>query len=95
MAISEMIRVSQRSISYNPIMRYRGKMDHGVVVLEGEKPADGTWVDVTPVTEVPLPTEPPADHPALGLWKDRSDLPDDSLEASKVLRERLMRRADE
>jgi hypothetical protein len=33
-------------------------------------------------------------HPALGIWKDRIDLPDDSIEASNVLRERMMRRSD-
>ncbi len=35
-------------------------------------------------------------HPALraiaGMWKDRTDLPKDSVEASKVLRRRLMGR---
>jgi hypothetical protein len=78
-------------------MTYRGKVDHGVVVLVGDKPPEGTWVDVIPATEAPTPapSESPAAHPALGVWKDRSDLPDDSVEASKVLRERLMRRADE
>jgi len=38
---------------------------------------------------------PAAAHPALGMWKDRTDLPDDSVEASKMLRERMMRRTDE
>jgi hypothetical protein len=37
---------------------------------------------------------PVAVHPALGIWKDRTDLPDDSIEASKLLRERMMRRSD-
>ncbi len=32
-----------------------------------------------------------AAHPALGIWKDRTDLPQDSTEASKLLRERMMR----
>jgi hypothetical protein len=67
-------------------------MDHGVVVLEGDKPADGTVVDVIPAADTSLPI---ARHPALGIWRDREDLPDDSVEASKVLRERLMRRSDE
>jgi len=31
---------------------------------------------------------------AVGIWKDRTDLPDDSLEASKILRERMMQRTD-
>ena len=35
--------------------------------------------------------KPIATHPALGIWKDRTDLPDDSVEASKQLRERMMR----
>jgi hypothetical protein len=35
-----------------------------------------------------------AAHPALGIWKDRTDLPDDSVEASNLLRERMMRRTD-
>jgi hypothetical protein len=35
-----------------------------------------------------------AAHPALGIWKDRTDLPDDSAAASKQLRERMMRRTD-
>jgi hypothetical protein len=76
-------------------MTYRGKVDHGVVVLVGEKPPEGTWVDVIPATESSTAPESPAVHPAVGVWKDRTDLPDDSVEASKVLRERLMRRVDE
>jgi hypothetical protein len=74
-------------------MTYRGKMDHGVVVLEGDKPADGTVVDVIPTADATAPAV--ATHPAVGMWKDRTDLPDDSVEASKVLRERLMQRGDE
>jgi hypothetical protein len=38
--------------------------------------------------------KPIAGHPALGIWKDRTDLPDDSVEASHLLRERMMRRTD-
>jgi hypothetical protein len=41
-----------------------------------------------------LQTSPIAAHPALGIWKDRADLPDDSIEASKQLRARMMRRTD-
>jgi len=37
---------------------------------------------------------PIAAHPALGIWKDRSDLPADSVDASKLLRERMMHRTD-
>jgi len=72
-------------------------MDHGVVVLDGEKPPDGTPVDVTPLNIIPAVVlcEPIASHPALGIWKDRSDLPDNSVKASRALRERLMRRDDD
>ena len=38
--------------------------------------------------------KPVAVHPALGIWKDRADLPDDSIEASNLLRESMMRRRD-
>jgi hypothetical protein len=31
-------------------MTYRGIVSNGVVVLEGDKPTDGTVVEVTPVT---------------------------------------------
>jgi hypothetical protein len=31
-------------------MTYRGIVSNGVVVLEGDKPGDGTVVEVTPVT---------------------------------------------
>ena len=70
-------------------MTYRGKMDRGVVVLEGDKPADGTLVVVTPLEHGGRGL---TDHPALGMWKDRKDLPDDPVEASKVLRQKLVRR---
>jgi hypothetical protein len=70
-------------------------MDHGVVVLEGDRPADGTIVEVTPVAQQPASAAGVAGHPALGMWKDRTDLPDDPVEASKLLRQKLMRRADE
>ncbi len=48
-------------------------------------------VDASPATPQ---TQPAAAHPALGIWKDRTDLPDDAVEASKILRERMMRRTD-
>jgi hypothetical protein len=41
------------------------------------------------------PGGPVAAHPALGIWKDRTDLPTDPVEASRALRDRMMRRADE
>ena len=68
-------------------------MDHGVVVLEGEKPADGTVVDVVPAADATVPAV--ATHPAIGMWKDRTDLPDDSVEAEvrrdveKIVKETL------
>lgn len=76
-------------------MSYRGIMSNGVVVLEGEKPVDGTLVEVTPSQDRTVQPGGLADHPAIGIWKDRTDLPDDPAEASAVLRERLMRRTDE
>jgi hypothetical protein len=69
-------------------------MDRGVVVIDGEKPADGTLVEVRPVEEAESHAGPAA-HPAVGIWKDRTDLPDDPVEASRVLRQKLMRRDDE
>jgi hypothetical protein len=76
-------------------MTYRGRMDQGVVVLDGEKPADGTLVEVTPLEQVKPDGNGLANHPALGMWRDRKDLPDDPVEASRVLRQKLMRRDDE
>lgn len=73
-------------------MTYRGIVSNGVVVLEGEKPADGTIVEVTPV---PPPIKSLADLPAFGIWRDRTDLPQDSSEASNELRRRMMRRGHE
>lgn len=40
------------------------------------------------------PAQPIARHPALGIWRDRRDLPDDSVEASNLLRQRMMRRSE-
>lgn len=48
-------------------------------------------VDATPAT---AQTNRPLPHPALGMWKDRTDLPDDPVEACKLLRERMTRRGD-
>ena len=76
-------------------MSYRGIVSNGVVVLEGEKPSDGTLVEVTPLVDLQAGSPNPATHPAIGIWKDRQDLPVDSVEASKVLRQRMMRRDDE
>lgn len=53
------------------------------------------------VRELVQPTRPPistgaavgpaAVHPALGIWKDRADLPQDPAMASRLLREQMMR----
>ncbi len=77
-------------------MTYRGTVSNGVVVLEGDAPPDGTVVHVTPADAAPArDASTPAAHPAVGLWKDRTDLPDDAVGASEVLRGRMMRRGDE
>jgi hypothetical protein len=76
-------------------MTYRGIVSNGVVVLEGQRPSEGTVVDVTPVADATSEAGSLANDPAVGMWKDRRDLPDDPVQASKVLRQRLMRRADD
>ena len=76
-------------------MTYRGVVSHGVVVLDGEKPSEGTLVEVTPLGQGAIRGGDLAGHPAIGIWKDRNDLPADPMDASKVLRQRMMRRADE
>lgn len=76
-------------------MTYRGKMDGGVVVLEGDGPPDGTVVMVVTANDSAPAPGSPGTHHAIGIWKDRTDLPADSLEASKYLRERMMRPIDE
>jgi hypothetical protein len=48
-------------------------------------------VDATPGI---VQNQPITSHPALGMWKDRVDLPADSVEASRLLRERMLRRTD-
>jgi hypothetical protein len=45
-------------------------------------------------TQADAHANPTAAHPALGIWKDRTDLPADPVEASAVLRDRMMRRTD-
>ena len=76
-------------------MTYRGIIANGVVVMEGEKPSEGTIVEVTPLYDPTTPSRDVSADPAIGMWRDRVDLPDDSIEASKILRRRLMRRNDE
>jgi hypothetical protein len=73
-------------------MTYRGTMKDGVVVIEGEKPADGTVVEITPL---PPQIKSLEEHPAFGMWRDRTDLPRDGAEASNELRRRMMRRGNE
>jgi hypothetical protein len=51
-------------------MTYRGIVSKGVVVLEGDKPDDGTVVEVTPVGESPADLQVLANHPAIAMWKD-------------------------
>ena len=72
-------------------MTYRGIVSKGVVILEGPPPAEGTKVEVAPLSASSSQAGGLADHPAIGIWKDRKDLPEDPIEASKVLREQLMR----
>jgi hypothetical protein len=77
-------------------MTYRGIVSNGVVVVEGEKPAEGTVVEVTPVSptvSASRPAENLADLPAFGMWRDRTDLPSDSAEAAQALRDEAERRA--
>ena len=69
-------------------MTYRGIVSNGIVVIEGEKPVDGTVVEIVPVNKMP------EDLPGFGMWRDRTDLPHDSAEASRVLRERIEGRRD-
>jgi hypothetical protein len=47
------------------------------------------------LTELVAPARTLAAHAAIGIWKDRTDLPEDPTEASVLLRHRMMRRADE
>ena len=76
-------------------MTYRGIVSNGVVVLEDEIPLEGTVVEVTALGDLAIGVHRIEAHPAIGIWKDRTDLPADPVEASKVLRQRLMRRDDE
>jgi len=75
-------------------MTYRGIVSNGMVVIDGDKPREGTVVEVTPYEPAVPASSGLANHPALGLWKDRGDLPEDGVQASRVLRQKLMRRSD-
>jgi hypothetical protein len=57
---------------------------NGIIVMEGDKPSDGTVVDVTPVGDSTPDAGNIGNHPAIGIWKDRTDLPDDPVDASRV-----------
>ena len=46
------------------------------------------------LTVGPSPMVSLAHHPAIGLWKDRTDLPLDPVEASRRLRDDLMGRTN-
>jgi len=76
-------------------MTYRGIVNNGVVVLQGDKPAEGTLAEVTTLGSSAPAGESVATHPAMGIWKDRTDLPDDPVEASKILRGKLMGRTND
>lgn len=47
-------------------MTYRGIVKNGVVVIDGEKPAAGTVVEL-----LPMPPGSPSPLPGFGLWADR------------------------
>lgn len=76
-------------------MAYRGRVTAGVVVLDGEPPLEGTLVEVIPVEEGSANRPALASHPAVGIWKDRTDLSADSSEATRQLGRKLMGLADE
>lgn len=48
--------------------------------------------ELVPAHNNDLPSGEVSNHPAIGVWKSRADLPDDSAEASDVLRKHLMQR---
>ena len=66
-------------------MTYRGQVKNGVVVLEGSHLPEGTEVEVVPLKDRGSSL---ANHPAFGMWKDRTDIAD-SAEYSLKLRRRV------
>ena len=64
-------------------MTYTGVMNNGVVIIEGNRPPNGTRVEVKPVT----PETRNAELPGFGIWKDRADMAD-SAQAARELRHR-------
>lgn len=73
-------------------MTYRGIVQNGVVIIDGDKPDEGTVVEITPVAKE---GESVAELPAFGIWRDRKDLAADGAEASNQLREQTMRRGND
>ncbi len=71
-------------------MVYRGRVTAGVVVLDGDRPRDGTVVQVIPVEDAEVNPPTLASHPAVGIWKDRTDLPEDPSAAKALLGRKLM-----
>lgn len=73
-------------------MIYRGVVQGGVVIIKGDKPADGTVVHVQPAADDL--SRQPEELPGFGLWRNRQDIPD-SGEASLVLRRQIEQRANQ
>jgi hypothetical protein len=74
-------------------MTDRGKVSNGVAVLDGPTPPEGPMVEVTPLVAQGTGPGDPAQLPAFGPWRGRTDLPADTAQAARVLRERAERRA--
>lgn len=70
-------------------MTYRGIVQNGVIVLDGgAKLADGTAVQIRALDDK---GDSLLSHPAMGIWRERTDL-GDSAEASRQLRKQLEER---
>ncbi len=76
-------------------MIYKGKVSAGVVILEGDPPRDGTLVQVSILEDQAVQPPTLADHPAVGIWKDRTDLSQDAADAKRQLGRKLMGLADD
>ena len=89
-----------RALSTRPFALYDSPMSTAEIIAELPRLRSAELAQVeAKLKELVKPTRqtqasPIAAHPALGIWKDRSDLSDDSVEASKQLRERMMRQTD-
>jgi hypothetical protein len=67
-------------------MTFRGTFQQGVIVLaDGQKLEEGQEVVVLPLQSATVPA-PQEELPGFGLWRDRTDLPEDSAEAGEMLR---------